>query len=566
MNLRTLTALALLLLTAGAAAAEKHAVLIGIGKYSPPVQKLHGPANDVEALRHELIESWGFDPGRVRSLVDRRATKAAILAELDRLAVTTQAGDFIFLFYAGHGTSAFDEDLRWQGVELGKWTGALVPYDYNSGPPPGHDRSEWTDRLVIGRRDLRPRLERLDRNRNIFAVFDTCFSGNSVRSITQRPVRWVSPATPVRSPRSISRLEDPFDDDPIFGAATAREQAYPYDRLIYLSAARKFERAEELFAWETIDGRPHGSLTNALLRGLRGDANADRDRLLTYRELYRYVRDQVNERDMHMPQLLYPESRPDLVERGVFEHQPLPPSEAPPVTAYDGLLVRLGPNLWHLRRPLAGLDRVRVVDRGEYHVALESEGDGRVALYHRSGDRIAGGFAPRSQALLRRIARQAQVQALIDLAYPRQDFDLDLDLAGRSGYLYRDQPFEIAAGTDRSAVLVLLNIDKAGTVSVLYPASAAEMRPTRTLYERFEVIPPYGTEYLKLLAFRHPPDGLDRWLRRKVDALDPQFDELVELFLRAAGDRAQARLKVVTVGELTSGRPATGVENGRSRR
>ncbi len=546
---RAVTVCVLLALLSSAAPAEKHALLIGIGDYPKPILKLDGPPHDVDALRRRLVEDWGFDRANIATLVDGEATKAAILRWLDRLAATTRPEDFVFVYYSGHGTSAFDEDLRFEGVELGKWTGALIPHDYTLGVT-GPDPEAWTRRLIIGRRDLKPRLAKLDRDRNVFVVFDTCFSGNSVRSISRRRVRWVNPVAPVRSLRGISHLEDPFDDDAIFGAATAEDEQYPYRQLIYLSAARKYERAEDIPAWETLDQRPHGAMTNALLEGLDGSADVDGDDRLTYEELYRFVQDEVSEKHQHMPQLLFPNARPELVQQPIFEHRRRSFTTTP-ATSYRQLRVEIGRGLQHLRSRVDQLDRVRVVDDGRYHVSIELQGDGLVALYHASGDRIAGGFDHRSpSSLLERIARIAQVQALIDLTYPRQHFDLGLELSDGSGFLTRDQRFDITARSDRPAVLLLLNIDKTGTVSVLYPIHGGELKATSGLRETFEVVPPYGTEYLKLFAFRRAPEGLHRWIHRSVDALDPGFERLLGLLREPGVESAQARLKVVTVGEL----------------
>ncbi len=544
-----------LVFSSGSLAAERHALLIGIGDYPKPIVRLDGPVHDVEALHQRLVDDWGFKSGNITSLVDATATRAAILGQLDRLATTTRPGDYLFIYYSGHGTSAFNDESRFEGAELDKWTGALIPHDFDR-----LESTDWTKRLIVGRRDLRPRLAALDRDRNVFVIFDTCFSGNSVRSISKRRVRWVPPTitrgTPSSGTRSIGHLDDPFDDDAIFGAATAREQDYPYRRLIYMSAARKYERAEDIPSWETIDQRPHGAMTNALLKGLDGAADTDGDDQLTYGELYRFVQDEVSENHQHMPQMLYPESRPELVQNPVFAHRPRTFTAAPTAPAVaqgaDELRVRLDRDLNHLRVQIERLPQVRIADDYAYDVAVERRNDGLIALYHSSGDLIASGFGAPPTRLLERLARLAQVQALVDLSYPRQHFDLSLELSTGQGFLTRDQRFDITARGDRPAFLLLLNIDKTGTVSVLYPIHERELRRQHGLRETFEVVPPYGTEYLKLFAFSRPPAGLERWIGRRIDAHDPNLDQLLRLLETPRVESAQTRLKVVTVGELLS--------------
>ena len=536
----------------------RHALLVGIGHYPGPVLQLDGPPHDVDALRQRLLGDWGFAAGNVVTLVDAEATRAAILGQLDRLTTATRPGDYIFIYYSGHGTSAFDGDLQLEGASLGKWTGALIPHDYTTGDATsGLEPVMRAERLIIGRRDLQPRLAALDRDRNVFVIFDTCFSGSSVRSISKRRVRWVNPQISARLQRSLGgrqHIVDPFEDDPVFGAATAREEKYPYQQLIYLSAARRYERAEEISSWETVDGRPHGAMTHALLQGLDGAADGNGDDRLTYDELYRFVQDEVSEKHQQMPQLLYPKARPERARQPIFEHGRRSFTAAPADAGSSGLRVRISRDLRHLRPQIEELPRVRVVDGDRYDVSIERQGDGRVMIYHSSGDRIAGDFDQRSpERLMKRIARFAQVQALIDFNYPRQHFALSLELSDGRGFLTPEEPFTITVRADRSAVLMLLNIDKAGTVSVLYPIDAGEMRPATGLRETFEVVPPYGTEYLKLFAFQRSPARLSRWLNRRIDALDPEFDQLLRLLSEPGLDGAQTRLKVVSVGELVSG-------------
>ncbi len=478
---RTVLALTVLLLAGSGSTvrADKHALLIGIGSYPPPIRTLAGPPHDVGALRGRLVDGWGFEAANVATLIDAQATRSAILEALDRLAAASRPGDHVFLYYSGHGTSAYDRDPRFQEAGLGKRTGALIPWDYRrtevgaAGAQAG---------LIVGRRDLKPRLARLDRDREVFVVFDTCFAGESVRSIPRRPARWTDPAA-LGVPRGISPLslaEDPFDGDPLFGTATARREAYPYRRLIYLAAARKFERAEDLPASETRDGRPHGALTHALLRGLEGSADAGGDRSLSYGELYRYVHSEVARTTRQEPQLLYPESRPELVGWPIFEDRDALPSASP----------------------------------------------GR--------------------------ARDAAARELVDLAYPHPAFALSLELSTGAGPLILDRRFDVTARAASPAVLLLLNVDRTGAVSVLYPLRERELEPATGLRETFEVVAPYGDETLKLFAFRHAPEGLARWLGRTFDAGDPELGRLVELLRRPGVESAQTRLEVVTAGEPAS--------------
>ena len=133
---------------------------------------------------------------------------------------------------------------------------------------------------------------------------------------------------------------------PAFGEFTGVPDPYPYDNLVYLAAS-----AEDEVAWDipkevlkekpTIDGLPHGALTDAMLRGLEGAANTDGDDELTVLELGRYVTRFVEGRFEQTPQLLHPPGEIDAVNRPMFGvvRAAVPSAVSPaPVT----LRVRLG--------------------------------------------------------------------------------------------------------------------------------------------------------------------------------------------------------------------------------
>ena len=158
-----------------AAGAENHALLIGIGKYRQ--RTLEGPPFDVAALAKMLIAHYDFPRENVHTLVNQEAVKSRILDEIQLLTHRTRPGDRVFIYYSGHGTSRRDELMA---LPLPHATGALVPADFNGAR--GQSVDQLLDQLIIGTRDLRPTLERLDRDREVLMVFDTCFSGTTVRA------------------------------------------------------------------------------------------------------------------------------------------------------------------------------------------------------------------------------------------------------------------------------------------------------------------------------------------------------------------------------------------------
>ncbi|WP_181708543.1 trypsin-like serine protease [Chthonobacter rhizosphaerae] len=85
--------------------AGDRALLIGIDDYMAPEAKLDGSAADVEAMRDFAVRTLGYKPEQIRTLVDRRASREAILAAVDDWLVRgTEPGARILFYFSGHGS------------------------------------------------------------------------------------------------------------------------------------------------------------------------------------------------------------------------------------------------------------------------------------------------------------------------------------------------------------------------------------------------------------------------------------------------------------------------------
>jgi hypothetical protein len=108
----------------GQAAGVKRALLIGINTYQA-VPSLSGSLNDVAAMREVLITRWGFDARNVRTLTEREATRAGILAALQQLVREAGPSDVVYVHYSGHGSQV--QDLN--GDEEDGLDETIVPQD-----------------------------------------------------------------------------------------------------------------------------------------------------------------------------------------------------------------------------------------------------------------------------------------------------------------------------------------------------------------------------------------------------------------------------------------------------
>jgi hypothetical protein len=532
-----------------AGAARKFALLIGIGDYTNDVPDLEGPPHDVAAMKKALVEHWGFPPANVQTLVDAQASKAGILSAFDTLVRTTQPRDYIFIYYSGHGTSAIERsDLGLDGN-----TGALVPADLKMSD------EDLTGQLIVGSRDLRPRLEKLDRDREVLAVFDSCYSGAAVRSLRAagKPRFIELPKAKAGATRSLGAF--PKDDDEAFGSLTEKAMPYPYQNVVYISAASKAEAARDITASEikhgeqqTVDGEPHGALTNFFLAGLSGQADSNGDRAVSYGELYSFVRTKVSEGFPQQPQLLVPETHKDvLLAKGILGDG-VPAAAAPtaPENPAGLLKVKLEGVAPVLAQKIKAAAGVTIVSERPYDVLVVQDAKG-YTLYHGSGDVLASYGTVEPAEVAARVARQVAVRELVDFAFPAQDFNASVRIPGNRGFLRKDESFTIDMDAEKDSVFLLLDVDTTGYVSVLFPFGAGETVPRGKAVvppspDTLKVGAPYGTEYLKLFAFREKPAGIERWMKAGFPASDPQLEQLLKMLREARGGKAQDRLKVVT--------------------
>jgi Caspase domain len=109
---------------------SRWAVIIGISDYyNGSGSDLPSPALDAKRLDAVLkVRSHGWDPNKIRLLVNSDAKRQNILDSLDWLAEKANAGDTIFFFFSGHGIRVVDKN----GDEKDGLDEVICPYDYDT--------------------------------------------------------------------------------------------------------------------------------------------------------------------------------------------------------------------------------------------------------------------------------------------------------------------------------------------------------------------------------------------------------------------------------------------------
>ncbi|HIA36737.1 MAG TPA: caspase family protein [Flavobacteriales bacterium] len=137
-----------------------YALLIGIDNYQGEWAPLKNAVNDAKAIETLLHSKYRFD--QFNTLYDSKATRTAIIKQLEWLVEIVQEDDNVFIYYSGHGE--FKEKLN-----KGYW----VPFDASS-----KSVAEY-----VSNNDIQAFLQGI-KSKHTLLVSDACFSGDIFRGTT----------------------------------------------------------------------------------------------------------------------------------------------------------------------------------------------------------------------------------------------------------------------------------------------------------------------------------------------------------------------------------------------
>jgi hypothetical protein len=230
---------------------RRYAVVVGVSRYAHAergVPHLRFAASDARAVRDFLVapDGGGFQPERVRLLVDEQATSANLRSSLFTFLTEPGPDDLVVIYFAGHGApDPRDPRLLY-----------LITHDTDPRDMGGTAFPMWDLPTVLGR---------VVKARRVLVLADACHSqgvGGAAGG---------GAATPINLAHQ-------------YLARYARDAQHAL-----LTASGISEASLEGPRW----GGGHGVFTFFALRGLRGQADGDRDGTVTAGELFVYVRDHV---------------------------------------------------------------------------------------------------------------------------------------------------------------------------------------------------------------------------------------------------------------------------------
>jgi len=235
-----------------------YAVIVGVEDYRD-LPKVDYAKRDAEMVKAYLTKSLGYREQNIVMLLNDRVTKSDLEARFEKW-LPKQVGANkeaeVFIYYGGHGAPDPNTNQAF-----------LVPYN---GDPAYLETSAYPLTRLYETLGKLPA-------KNITVVMDSCFSGAGGRSVIQKGARPM-----------LIKVENPL--------MAARN-------MVVLSAAAGNQISNAL------PEKRHGLFTYYFLKGLQGEADADKDGGVDVEELYAYMKPKVETEARRMnaeqsPQLL----------------------------------------------------------------------------------------------------------------------------------------------------------------------------------------------------------------------------------------------------------------------
>ncbi len=283
--LRLWCAWALLGLATGAAATQR-ALLVGVTQleHQPTSLWLQAPRNDVLLMRQALLRQ-GFAAPDVALLADgvpgaRLPDSAGIRDAFERLLNQSRSGDFVLLYFSGHGTRMRNTSKRYQ--EPDGLAENFLARDARAAPTadavlPGSIRDVDFDRWIGAL---------LAKNVFVWAVYDTCSAASMTRSARAtapraQPVddevlfRGIQADTLAQAPTGVTPVAQPVSLPDVRSVPRARYVAFFASESHQVTPELRLPRRDR-------NGQPQGLLTWALSEALQRNP-------ATWRELFNGV-------------------------------------------------------------------------------------------------------------------------------------------------------------------------------------------------------------------------------------------------------------------------------------
>ena len=205
----TLSVLAVAVVPEFVQAKERYALLVGVSRYQylDKSLQLNGPPKDVQLLREYLTNVEGFPDDHVICLIDNGNTDkeaepkyADIRAELEKLQDKLTTGDFVLLYFSGHGSQQPDQPDS--DEERDGYDEIFLPANVK-----GWNKDKKAVENAIIDDEIAEFISAYrSKSADVWVIFDSCSSGTMTRGVGDESTR-----TRKVSPEDLGILDESGD-------------------------------------------------------------------------------------------------------------------------------------------------------------------------------------------------------------------------------------------------------------------------------------------------------------------------------------------------------------------
>lgn len=507
--------------------AKQFAMVVGIDDYQHFKKKpapgefsdLAGAVNDAEVIA-KALRGIGVDLPPERFLTDHKATLKGFIDGWVAMTRRAKPGDTLIVSFSGHGgqekevTAPFDE--KRDGYDE-----TIMFYEFDpKNPRRGRLNDDQLRTLLADASQF-----------NIIWVMDSCHSAGLTRAINPRRTgksrnagKWVIPVTPI-----VNEIKAEKGDD---------GEPLPHVTQILATAS------EDRLVYETIiEGKNHGALSWFFSKGISGEADANKDGLISRREIASYLSTRVvahmnqnqqpsilprgdNKATIQLTSLVDDIAKPDPVVppvNPVIEQPKIAPKPDPKPTGVRPVKVKVDGKTALNFEP----GSVELTEEGAELVFEETESGWTV--FNHTGDiikRLAKHQAGLSSALVARASLLRELVVMISADLPGVKIQPDQTaaiqkLGAKVGFTFIPPSPELNS-------MVLFNMAGDGQLQMLYPTAPTDRPqiPAQGFPLRFQVTPPTGSDQLVAIFCEKQPQQLVDLLNSHNGSSAPKAEEL----------------------------------------
>ncbi len=505
---------------------EVRALVIGIDDYQH-VRKLKGATADANDIDSSLRAMGVRD---VTALLNGQAERSNVLREISALVERTKTNDIVFLSIAGHGSQ---EPERIKGSQPDGMEDVFLLPGFEPTPTGSQQRilgSEFNH--FIRQFELR--------GAKVIFVADTCHGGGMVRDIDPRAAEMSFRQIP-----NYTLLVDELK--PVSDQGDPRSEL-DLDHTAFLAAVDRHTKAPEVHV-PGIDGL-RGALSYAVARAIEGNADANHDGKVTFKELFANIRQvvyQLSDQRQNVVTMTSPNRSPDTdvafgLTRGVtliqgpIEGEPqtpaspslasVPPSSASPAAGSIAPIRLPGPVPQIVERVSVPIRLAALDGKTSYFPSLKSSESKFQAVQPTDnpdliwdpvshdviswGDVIA--YRVDLADLSTVIDRTAAIRTLKGIATKSPQV---MRVSPDDRLHHNDETINIDLSEVGGRAVVLFNVSGDGTIQMLYPIGS-DASPVRSANLRLplRVREPFGAEQIVAVTSQQRMPDLEKVLQQ----------------------------------------------------